>query len=65
MTSIKRPFDPHQRSHPLAEQEKRVLEATDDLWAELRQLVQDDDTLVQLEGHVRAIQRILVNRACR
>ncbi|MFL6001923.1 MAG: hypothetical protein ACJ72P_03855 [Nocardioides sp.] len=62
MTSKKRPLEDHSRRSRLTEQENRVLELTVDLWAELRQLVEDDETLLQLEGHVCAIQRIVVSR---
>jgi hypothetical protein len=65
VTSNKRPLGAHSRRSRLTEQENRVLELTVDLWAELRQLVEDDETLVELEGHVCAIQRIIVNRARR
>jgi hypothetical protein len=65
VTSNKRPLGANSRRSRLTEQENRVLEMTVDLWAELRQLVEDDETLVQLEGHVCAIQRIVVNHARR
>jgi hypothetical protein len=65
VTSNKRPLGTNSRRSRLTEQENRVLEMTVDLWAELRQLVEDDETLVQLEGHVCAIQRIVVNNARR
>jgi hypothetical protein len=66
VTSNKRlPPGVHSRRSRLTEQENRVLEVTVDLWAELRQLVEDDETLLELEGHVCAIQRIVVNRARR
>jgi hypothetical protein len=65
VTSNKRPFRAHSRRSRLTEQENRVLELTVDLWDELRQLVEDDETLLELEGHVCAIQRIVVNRARR
>jgi hypothetical protein len=65
VTSNKRPSGVHSRRSRLTKQENRVLELTVDLWAELGQLFEDDETLVELEGHVCAIQRIVVNRARR
>jgi hypothetical protein len=65
VTSNKRPLGAQSRRSRLTKHENRVLELTVDLWAELRQLVEDDETLVELEGHVCAIQRIVVDRARR